>query len=189
MANGDLTLLQENSSGELVGLVASAASIQNKAIAFDGSSPPVLTPVPVASVTAYRTNVYSNVATSILASTLTKVPFGVVAFDLQSNWVAATNSWKCLNADVYFFHAQIALIGSFAGAPGSVTLMLYKNNAQFQEVTLQVVASGAIPTINISGTIQLAVNDVLNVYIYQNDSGAHAVTASQTDSFFTVFSL
>jgi hypothetical protein len=191
MANGDVTILQEDANGELQGRVLPVASIQNSVLGFSGTNPPVITPLASTGVIGYRTNVASNVATNIpVGISLVQIPFGNVLYDIQSNWQGVTNVWKALSAGPFFFQAQVTL-ATVATNASFYQLSLMYNNVTIIRTTVTNCAVGQnIPTLCISGMITLpAINDTYGISCVHNDAVGHAVIPGQNTTNFSVHSI
>jgi hypothetical protein len=118
---------------------------------------------------------HNTAGTTINNTTFTKVPFATEAWDKASDYDAANSKFICARAGVYHFDASV-LFTSNNWAAGSVCrLYLYKSGTVYDKgirINNSSALTAAYVGASISGDIELAVNEYVEVYVYQS-SGAN----------------
>lgn len=124
----------------------------------------------------YKFSAYRNAAYTTAAAALTKLPFDTELYDTNGNFDNVTNNrYVAPVAGFYQFNSRT----SFTTTRGILTL--YKNGSEVKRGDDQTVASSAIG-INVSGVIQLAATDYVEVFYFSQ--GAVAMDVGQVNTWF-----
>lgn len=110
---------------------------------------------------------------SIPHATYTKVPLTTVGEDTDDMADTIGGSIYCRTAGLYRVAAAVAFA---LQATGSRALVVYRNSGAARVGTATAATpSGISPRLSASGLLRLAVNDVLELYVWQNSGGPLAL--------------
>lgn len=125
---------------------------------------------------------------TIATNTNTKVTWGTEEFDVGN--VFASDKFTCDVAGKYHFYAAVKYTSS---ALYDNVIWLYKNGSQFRHANYFIAYDGGAntgrPTMQLEATVDLAVNDYMEVWVHQESGGDLDVDGSTQASWFTGYKI
>lgn len=129
----------------------------------------------------HKFSAYASGTTSLAAGSYTKIAFATEEYDSGNNFASST-----FTAPVSGFYKFSAAFQATAGAANELyQIALYKNGSIFKKGNG--ISSAASGTMNLTISpppIQLAANDTVEVYGFQNSGGSKTVSSGQADTYF-----
>lgn len=131
----------------------------------------------------YKFSVYRAGALSIGAGATAKVTFETESFDTNNNFDAVTNNrYVAPVAGFYDFSAAVTI----AVNANLYGIILYKNGSALKRGNFS--STGAVATDNIfvvNTLLQLAANDYIEIYMFNNSGGGAAIGVGAEKTYFT----
>ncbi len=125
---------------------------------------------------------------SIPSNTNTKVTWSTEEFDVGG--VFASDKFTCDVAGKYHFYSAVKFTAS---ALYDNAIWFYKNGSSFRHANYFIAYDGGAntgrPTMQLEATLDLAVNDYIEVYIHQESGGSLDVDGATNASWFTGYKI
>lgn len=124
---------------------------------------------------------YCSSSTTITTGGATKVAFATEDFDIASNYDTSTSRFTAPIAGKYRFNAVIVVSGSLGA---SAELYFAKNGTKEKSVYFNVVDPNVVHTLAGTAVLNLAANDYVEVFAYNDSGSSRTAYAYQTYSQF-----
>lgn len=126
---------------------------------------------------------YLSADQSVANNTNTKINFNIERFDTNSAYDTSTYKFTVPTAGKYYIYARYKLDGATNGT--TTDIKLYKNGSQFLHNSN--VGYNGVKTMSIETTVNCAVSDYFEIYMYQNGGSTYNLESDASNNSATLF--